>query len=219
MSNDRAYHPTDATKKLIVIKEWIVKYGPETEGLCRICNQPIKVRAEKSAAMAAHFVHRAGALCPTITLNHKPYEALKTLPRDPSVADNAKKYVRDNAVAIYEKCRKILPHLSWKEFHALIEKASSVDVWSLKDMPHFFLPYVLLTCTDKFDAQKPTRPNDCFFVLEPFPPGVTNLWNISGGYKKYLWRVDLPSRIATEIEIVNELPPPWYIKKLNDLLA
>lgn len=218
MLNGRAYHPTDATKTLIGIDDWLVKYGPEIQGRCRMCHLPIKVRAEKSAAMAAHFVHQSGAPCPTIEPNHKPYELLKALPRDPSVADAARQYVRDNAVAIYEKCRKILPHLSWKEFLALIEKANSIDVWSLKDMPQFFLPYVLMTCADKFDAQKPIRPYDCFFVLEPFPSGATNLWNISAGYKKYLWRVDLPARTAGEVEIVDDLPLPWYIAKLNRLL-
>lgn len=218
MSNDRAYHPKDATKTLIKIDKWLVKYGPEILGCCRVCNLPIKVRAEKSAATATHFVHQSGALCPTIEENHKPYESLKALPRDPMVADAARQYVRDNAVAIYEKCRKVLPRLSWKEFFALIEKANSVDIWSLKDMPHFFLPYVLMTCADKFDAIKPDRPNDCFFVLEPFPTGTTNLWNISAGYKKYLWRVDLPARTAWEFEIVDDLPLPWYIAKVNKLL-
>lgn len=218
MSNNRAYHPKDATKSLIGIDGWLVKYGPEAEGCCRICNLPIKVRAEKSAAIAAHFVHHSNAPCPTIEPNHKPYESLKALPRDALVADAARQYVRDNAVAIYEKCRKLLPHLSWKEFHALIEKANSVDVWSLKGMPHFFLPYVLMTCAGKFDAQKPDRANDCFFVLEPFPPEATNRWNISAGYKKYLWRIDLPAKTPVEVEIVDELPLPWYITKLNRLL-
>lgn len=219
MSNDQAYHPNDTTKTLVKIADWLKKHGPEVDGCCRLCNLPIKVRAEKSAAKTAHFSHYSGAPCPTVASNHVPYAALKALPRDPSVAAAAKEYIHDNATAVYEKCRsEILPHLSWKEFLALIEKANSIDIWSLKDMPHFFLPYVLMTCVDKFTAQKPNRLHDCFFVLEPFPTGTTNLWNVSTGYKKYLWRIDLPSRNAVQIEITNNLPIPWYIAKLNKLL-
>lgn len=219
MSNDMAYHHDDANKILVDIATWIKKYGPEVEGRCRLCDLPIKVRAERSADRKAHFTHHPGALCPTVEDNHVPYNALKGLPRDPSVAIAAKKYVRDNALAIYEKCRnKLLAQLSWKEFHLLIEKANLINVWALKDMPHFFLPYVLMTCSEKFTAQNQKRPYDCFFVLEPFPTGATDLWNFSMSYKKYLWRIDLPKRNAEKIEITNDLDTPWYIAKMNKLL-
>jgi len=220
MSNEWAYHPSDKCKTLVHISEWQSKYGPEVEGRCRVCDLPIKVRAEKSASRKAHFSHFPHAPCPTIIENHIPYSALSALPRDPSVAAAAKAFVRDNAVAIYEKClREILPRLSWKEFLSLVEKADEIDIWSLKDMPHFFLPYVLMTCTDKFTAQTPKRPYDCFFVLEPFPAGSSNLWNISAGYKKYLWRVDLPARGVEKIEISDVLGVPWFLAKLYKIVA
>jgi hypothetical protein len=220
MSNEWAYHPSDKSKALVNISEWQTKYGPEAEGRCRVCDLPIKIRAEKSASCKAHFAHFPHTPCPTIIKNHVPYAALSALPRDPSVADAAKAFVRDNAVTIYEKCQKeILPRLSWKEFLSLVEKANEIDVWSLKDMPHFFLPYVLMTCADKFNAQSPKRPHDCFFVLEPFPSGASNLWNFSTGYKKYLWRVDLPARDVEKIEINPDLGVPWFLAKLYKTLA
>lgn len=213
--NIYAYHTDDKSRKLVHIDEWVVLYHPKTDGKCRICHEAVYVRAAASQKQT-HFAHYHNSACPTVKENHKPYESLSSLPRDPSLALAAKKWLRDNIVNAYEKIRKFPDSLQWLEFHKLIDTANKLDIWSLKDMPFDCIPYVLLMCTEKFEKTK-YRKRECFFVLEPSPE-KTGLWNNNGFYKQYLWEVTLPSRDVIHHEIMLDTPTAWYIEKANKLL-
>jgi len=213
-----AYHSSDKTKNLVHIDDWVVKYNPSTDGCCRICGKNMFVKADKSQKQT-HFAHYQNSGCPTVIENHKPYDLLKNLPRDNSLSESAKNWVIQNVDGIYNKLKDFVPGLSWKEFHGLLEVANRENVWSLKDMPHDYIPYVLLACTEKFEANKQfNRPKSKYFVLEPSPE-PDKFWNSSGLQKKYIWEIELSSRDVTYHEIELETRESWYMKKVRKLLG
>lgn len=216
--NIYAYNPNEMSKKVIHIDEWVVKYGPSVDGCCRICNTAVFVKADKSQKQT-HFAHYPNSKCPTVVENHKPYEALSKLPRDQSLSAAAKSWVMNNIDGIYQKIKGFVPALTWKELHELLEIAKREDIWSLKDMPHDYIPYVLLTCTEKFEANKRfERPKAKFFVLEPSPdPG--EFWNSKELQKKYIWEIVLPGREVACHEIKLETPESWYMKRIKELVG
>lgn len=215
--NVYAYHPEDRSKELIHIDDWVVKYGPNTDGRCRICNNIVYVKAAISQKQT-HFAHYTGSNCPSIVSNHKPYEVLRDLPRNAAESFAAKQWLLDNAIYVYEKIRSEFRHLSltWIEFLQLVELANKLDIWSLRDMPHGYIPYVLLVCRDVF-VKSQYRKRESYFVLEPSPTGRT-FWNDGTVYKSFIWEVYLPSRDVTYHPIKLSLDEPWYINKLTTLL-
>lgn len=136
--NVYAYHPSDPLRELIHIDQWVVKYGVEEDGRCRICHKLLSVKADKSQRQT-HFAHEIHSGCPTVTENHVPYAGFSSLPRDPHVEASAKAYALQNIEGIYLKMKKLVPALSWKEMLELLEVARSERVWSLKDMPHEYI--------------------------------------------------------------------------------
>jgi len=213
-----AYHPDDPTKKPIHIDNWVVDYGPNVDGCCRICNTTIFVKADKSQKQT-HFAHYKDSGCPTVVVNHKPYNRFKNLPRDPAVAEGAKGWAFQNIESIYHKLKGFVKALTWVELHGLLETAQHEDIWSLKDMPHDYIPYVLLACTTEFEANKKFgRLKSSFFVLEPSPENG-DFWNSEGLHKQFIWEITLPSRDVKHHEIKLETPEPWYMRKVHDLLA
>ena len=211
-----AYHPNDGTKKFVHIDDWVVKYGPTVDGCCRICNSNMYVKADKSQKQT-HFAHYKNSCCPTVIDNHKPYDSFKNLPRDFTISASAKNWTIQHVDAIYNKLRKFVA-LSWKEFHGLLEVANREDIWSLKEMPHDCIPYVLLACTEKFEANKLFKRNYAkYFVLEP-SPDPDDFWNSSELQKKYIWEIELPSRKVKHYEIELETQDSWYMRKVVDLL-
>ncbi|HTF97454.1 MAG TPA: hypothetical protein VL995_15045 [Cellvibrio sp.] len=216
--NNYAYHPDDVAKTQVHIDAWVVKYGPGADGRCRICNTPVSVKADKSQKQT-HFAHHRDSGCPTVVANHVPYRQFENLPRDPLISASAKEWTLTHIENIYQKLKNFVPGLTWKELHGLLEVARQEDIWSLKDMPHDYIPYVLLTCTDKFEANpKFQRPKECFFVLEPSPEGG-EFWNSDGLQKKYIWEITLPSRTVTYHDIKLDTPGLWYMTRVNELLA
>ncbi|MEC9413280.1 MAG: hypothetical protein VX829_11485 [Pseudomonadota bacterium] len=216
--NVYAYHPSDPTKKPVHMDEWMVEYGPDCDGCCRICNTSVFVKGDKSQKQT-HFAHYKDSGCPTVIENHKPYDCFKNLPRDPALAESAKEWAFQNIDSIYEKLKKFVKALSWLELHDLLEVARREDIWSLKGMPHDYIPYVLLTCTSKFEANKKyRREKSCCFVLEPSPESG-EFWNSEGIQKRYLWEITLPSKDVVHHQIKLETPEPWYMHRINDLLS
>lgn len=215
--NVYAYHPTDDSRTLIHIDEWVVKYGIRTDGCCRVCHQKVYVKASMSQKQT-HFAHYNGSGCPSVADNRKPYEVLSNLPRDETIAAAAKEWLKNHVAEVYEKLRREFKELGllWTEFFQLVETANKLDIWSLKDMPYECIPYVLLMCRDKFEKNQ-YRKTSCYFVLEPSPQGLS-YWNENGKYKRLIWEVSLPTRNVKKHEINKNLGTPWYISKINTLL-
>lgn len=175
-----AYHPSDSMRHPVYIDKWVTDHGVDEEGRCSICHKVMRVKADKSQRQT-HFAHVQDTGCPTVAENHVPYKVFRSLPRDPAIAEAAKAYTLDNIEGIYLKMKKFVAALSWKEMHELLEVARKEDIWSLKDMPHGCIPYVLLTCTERFKANKQFgRKHDTFFVLET-TPDTGEYWNFPRG--------------------------------------
>ncbi|MEZ8995890.1 hypothetical protein AB4562_03900 [Vibrio sp. 10N.222.54.A1] len=213
-----AYHLNDPEKKLISIDEWVKKYSPNTVGGCRVCHEQMTIRGARSQ-QKTHFTHKPNSSCPTIVKNHRPYDVLRDVERDPTLASFAKQWAIDNLESIHYKVKKYVPGLTWKEFHQLLTVANEVDIWSLKSLSHDYIPYLLLTCTDKFEKNKYGRKYDCFFVLETSPTTGGVLWNDTTEGKKYIWQVNITStREVTHHEISLDTPLPWYTAQCLELL-
>jgi hypothetical protein len=208
-----AFDPKNVLAGPIHIDKWIANLG-EKDGLCGVCHEPVSVRAMRSMRQT-HFVHASGSTCPTVIDSRKPFEWLTALPRDPSVEALAKDYVLKHLEAIYLKCKDFAPGLSWKEFLALLQEATKLRVWSLKDMPTNYLPYVLLTCVAVFPANKFGRPRDICFALEPSPL-KGDVWNFPSGRKRYLWVIDHKNRSVEHHAM--EFNDPWYRVQATTLL-
>jgi hypothetical protein len=215
--NLHAYHPNDPLRKPIHIDEWLVKYGRYVDGRCRICKTPMSVKAATSQRQT-HFAHQKDSGCPTVDENHVPYAGFRQLSRDKAVAANAKAFALEHIEVIYQKMKTFAAGLTWKEMHELLETARAEDIWSLKDMPYEYIPYVLLSCTESFKRNNFGRKSDVFFVLEP-SPDKGEYWNFPAGHKRYLWEIMLPSRTVTFHEIEMEMSPPWYMQKVRELLS
>lgn len=215
--NVYAYHPSDKTKTLTHIDEWVVKYGIRTNGHCRVCHTEVHVKAATSQKQT-HFSHYSGSACPSVSDNRKPYEIFSNLPRDKQGAEEAKAWLRENITEVYEKLRREFRDLNllWNDFFELVENANKLDIWSLKGMPHCYIPYVLLMCIEKFEKRN-NRPRTSYFVLEPSPTGMS-YWNESGFYKRAIWEITLPSRDVKKQDVDIALGTPWYINKINILL-
>lgn len=211
-----AYHPSDPNRTLIHIDTWLVRYDRHVDGRCRICNTPMTVKAANSQRQT-HFAHQQNSGCPTVDENHVPYTSFRRLPRDKAIAASAKTFTVEHIEGIYQKMKKFVPGLSWKEMCELLEAARAEDIWSLKDMPYEYIPYVLLSCTKRFKRNDFGRKSDVFFVLEP-SPDRGDYWNFPVGYKRYLWEITLPARIVTHHEIELNIPAPWYMQKVHELL-
>jgi hypothetical protein len=216
--NIYAYHPNNSTKRLVHIDDWVVEYGPNSDGRCRICDTAVFVKGDKSQKQT-HFAHYKDSGCPAVVENHKPYDCFKNFPRDAALAESEKEWAFQNIDCIYEKIRKFVKALTWSELHDLLEIARREDIWSLKDMPHDYIPYVLLTCTNKFEENKKYgRAKSCFFVLEPSPDSG-EFWNSKGLQKQYIWEITIPSKDVIHHQIKLETPEPWYMKRVNELLS
>ena len=214
-----AYHPSDTTRSLIHIDDWVTTYKPNVDGKCRVCHEAVYVKAAKTQKQT-HFAHYQKSSCPTVKINHKPYDKLKDHPRDSALSVEAKAWLSANLISVYEKLKTFVKALSWKEFHALIDTANKVDIWSLKDMPHDYIPYVLLMCTEEFKKNTYGRKSNCFFVLETSQNSSSNTnWNDSNLQKKYIWKVNTPSREVTHILIELKTETPWFITKSHSLLG
>lgn len=215
-----AYHPNDVSKKLVHIEDWLVNHHNQ-DGCCRICNEPIYVKGDKSQKQT-HFCHYPKSLCPSVLPNHEPYKFFQNFPRDPFLAIDAKRWLKDNMINVYEKIKSQFPSLkfTWSDLIKTIEEANKLNIWSLEDMPHDYIPYVLLTCIDKFSVNN-YRKQECFFVLEPTPSNntyYTGYWNQTGLSKKYVWEIQLPLKIVVQHEVNLSTPIAWYIGKINRIL-
>ena len=208
-----AIDPKNITGAPLHIDQWITALG-DMDGLCAVCYEPVSVRAVRSQRQT-HFVHADGSTCPTVSAGRKPFEWLTSLPRDPRIEAQAKAHVLSKLEAIYMKCKEFAPGLTWKEFLALLQEATNKSVWSLKDMPLTYLPYVLLTCIDYFPANKFGRPRDICFALEPSPT-KGDVWNFPAKRKRYLWEIDHKNRSVKHH--IMEFNDPWYRVQATALL-
>ncbi|EAT4593469.1 hypothetical protein M8D54_004962 [Salmonella enterica] len=220
-----AYDPADVTRALVEADEWVVLHRTPTgykDGCCPVCKGLVYIRGHDSTGHRPHFVHYKNSMCPTVPENHNPYNQFRNLPRDINLAKENKKWVWENLNTIRDKIRAEFPSLqfSWGDFISVIRGADQYSIWSLKDMPTGYIPYVLLACVDRF-YQTGYRKHECYFVLEPTPDGPVEAgayWNQTGSIKRSLWQVQLPSRNVIQHEIKTDVQPVWYMGQIDFLL-
>jgi hypothetical protein len=95
--------------------------------------------------------------------------------------------------------RRLNKKLSWNELIEPIKSANDLDAWSLRDMSTGYIPYILLTCTDKFAKGKGAfdRDKEVLFALESSPDGAVT-WNSSNLKKEYIGEIEVSNRKITK---------------------
>ncbi|WP_339784473.1 hypothetical protein NSQ38_24070 [Paenibacillus sp. FSL R7-0313] len=197
--------------KLLEVQEWLKVCSNRREGLCPVCDEEISLRADKSENTRTHFTHRKGSQCPTIEKNHKPFEHLVASDIDNENGEYIKSLTIANSYSIYEKCKGLADNLSVKEFRELIDFATSKGVWNFKGLTFMYVPYILLTCRERFiKKDSDYRKKDFYFVLDPNLNKVDELWNDTKSKKQKLWKINVDNNSVEEYSINEILVPEWF---------
>ncbi|MBP2111693.1 hypothetical protein [Paenibacillus silagei] len=198
------------TNELYGIDDWLKNCENRKEGLCRVCGEKIYIRADKSENTKTHFSHYRDSKCPTIEKNHRPFAHLNASELDLENGEIIKGKVAEHSFLIFEKCKGMAENLNAKEFRDLIDFATQKEVWNYKGLTFTYVPYILLTCREKFTkGERNYRKSDFYFVFDPNIKNVDELWNQSGKKQK-LWKVDCKDNNVTEYSIDSALLPKWY---------
>lgn len=77
-------------------------------------------------------------------------------------------------------------------FKELITNFNSKNIWAYKGLSLKYIPYILLTCREKFKKKEDlTLSNQSlFFILETDTKYADDLWNKQSSMKQNLWKVD-----------------------------
>lgn len=201
----------DPTKRLIPMDEWLVHHRSATP-YCRVCGSDLSLSGERSTKVVTHFVHAQGANCPLSQAGGRAFERFHDTERaSESEARAIKQYTLDHIESIYERARALCPGLSWNEFLPLLTKADEYRLWALKGLNPGYLPYLLLCCAERFNANKAVRRvHTIFFVLEPGASDA-EFWHLLAAEKQVIWRVETTNPLlVTPIRMTTGEVTPWY---------
>ncbi|MBP1311724.1 hypothetical protein JOD82_004861 [Paenibacillus sp. 1182] len=198
--------------KLYEVEVWLKNCGNRREGICQVCGDNVYLRADKSEDRRTHFAHKKGSPCPTIVENHRPFEQLNASDTDLENAKIVKLLINSYSYLLYEKCKRMSESLTVKEFRELIEFANTKGVWNYKGLTFTYVPYILLTCREKFSKKDSEfRKRDFYFVFDPNVKNVDELWNDTKRKKQKLWKIYLSNdNSIVEYLIDDSLEPEWF---------
>jgi hypothetical protein len=152
-------------------------------------------------------LHKGGSECPSIA-GAGPYAGLADVPTDPAAKQRIQLLVIERCNELYQNCRQLAPGLSISEFEGLVNAAHALNVWSYRNLPPEFLPYVLVLCGGRFE--KSAYRKTAFFFMLSLKQRVDALW-IHATPAMYILRVAIPTGETRLIPITNErlLTPDW----------
>ncbi|MCC5095362.1 MULTISPECIES: hypothetical protein [Xanthomonas] len=213
----KAVLKSDPAKRLIPIKEWLVKHHGQTPS-CPICNCNLRVDAQLSKTVGTYFSHPQGSGCPTTPTSGAAFRYLQGIPRGTAAeAASVRQYALDNLESIYYRAKEICPELKWTEFLPLLDKARELDAWSLQAFDKLYIPYLLLCCAESFDGIRGSdRPRKIFFVLEP-EASKASFWQRTGE-KRRIWRVVESTKDVDDIQMILQECEPWYRQRARRAL-
>ena len=193
------------------VDTWLKKCENRRDGICSICGDRVYLRADKSEERRTHFAHIKGSTCPSIIENHQPFKHLSVSDFDNENAIMIKSLILENAYLVYEKCKRMADGLTVKEFRELIDFATSKAVWNYKGLSFKYVPYILLTCRERYTKKDfEYRKREFYFVLDPNVSHVDELWNDTVNKKQKLWKIYLGEKDIEEYQIGDQLEPDWF---------
>ncbi|MBU7318217.1 competence protein CoiA [Paenibacillus oleatilyticus] len=195
------------------IEEWSKNCQNRSIGECPICDEDVFIKADKSPNRSTHFSHYPNSKCPTIKGNRRPFVDLAPSEIDEENAIQIKSYVIENLYAIYLKCNSLADGIKFNVFRDLIITFNQKNIWNYKGLTLKYIPYILLTCRDKFPKNESGfRKDDFYFVFEPNMRYGDDLWNKPHKVKQKIWKVLLSNGNFEEYEILDEwiIEPEWF---------
>lgn len=211
-----AADPQSPSGQVISVEEW---HRSRRDDLaeCLVCGGQVKRRPAHGGG-TLHFFHLQGSNCPTIAQAGKRYDPLKNLPRDPSLAPSNRAYFFRHLVGMHDRMRKVLGTIKLLDVLEMCQDAKKMDVWSLKGMSVEMIPYVLLTCKDKFDPVG-NRLYPLYYVIQS-PPAGASYWNFPSSKSRHILEVNAsnPSDF-TVMPMDLSLPQNSTVEKIRKILG
>lgn len=170
-----AFDSSAPNSDAVHIDDWLASRTTRGKPICGCCSATFTIVAANSLSTSAHFAHPPGAVCHTIGRNAVPYDHLKQIPRDTSVAQNLRKEFGLHVEHIFNKCSGLAKNLSFKEFVDCFDEFHKAGAWEYHGLTLEYIPYLLLCFRDIFKARPPYRDLDFYFLLEP-RTNLGDLW-------------------------------------------
>lgn len=215
----RLYHPANP-EQLLTVNEWLVTYGAHVRGVCPVCEQPARVRAQSSARTATHFSHFTEANCPTTHERHDPYRLLAGMPVDKAGAVSLRAEARFHVRELFLSCQYLATGLTPAEFRSLLREATVRRVWEYRGLSYAVLPYVLVTLTREFATIPERRTDRMYFAFPAGARRLDDLWNSPHRIQRVLWRITPRVGEVTRFPLELGHPPgePGWASSLRDAI-
>lgn len=201
--------------------EWFLKHG-KAQGICGFCGTMMTIKANHTSDKREHFWHGSGdSYCPTKTKNAAAYEGLSDGTVDKEAGQLMRTNVNENIFQIYLACIKIInKSLAFWEFKDLLQKANEKKIWDYKGITLEYVPYILLTFSEKLTGlfQGVNGWVEYRIIFDPKLKSYDNLW-ISSNQKQNILKIEKNSGDILEVVEISknifEDNEPDYFKKLS----
>lgn len=210
-----AYDAVDPQCTPITLKDWLAHHRGAMPK-CLICHEDLKIGAPRSQTISTYFSHKQNSLCPTVS-NSPPSSSIGRATTVPGAASAAKAHARKHLMGVYMSMRMRVPIMRWRDVEDACVRAKQLGVWNLVGLTPEYVPWVLLSCVDKWSGGA-TGKDEVAFFLEPNVQGG-GPWDFSGARKRFLHEVDLKTGALTPHVIPFVAPNGDILTRIDTLLA
>lgn len=188
------------------VDEWLLTKHNRGNPLCKVktCQRVMAIVGERSVNRATHFRHPAHTDCPSVLVNATAYAQLQGVLVDIGYAKTIKRLFLENLHRVFQKCKYLIPNLSFKEFYEIVEFANNLNIWGYVDINIEYIPYVLCTCRDVFQKNPPYREYPFHFVFANVQR-VDELWINASHNTNIIYRVHRDTQDVDIIDIKLDL--------------
>lgn len=212
MSLQYAYDAADAQAAPIRLFDWLAHHRNSTPR-CLICHEDLKVNAVNSQDISAYFSHKQNSSCPTVN-NSPPSSSIGRAPKQRDAAAAARAHTLEHLMGVYIKMRERVPDMRWSGMEDACQRARALGVWDLVGLTAEYVPWVLLSCVDRWAVGK----KNASFFLEPQVNGK-GPWDFSGARKRFLYEVDAKTGSITPHQIDFIAPKSNILARIERLLS
>ncbi|MBF7694037.1 hypothetical protein [Acinetobacter pollinis] len=213
------YRAIDMQTGLVQSVEWFIRNGKK-KGLCGYCGTELTIKNSSNPLRPEFFWHsNQNTNCKTIGKNGIKYEGLKEGVIDKQAGAIIRKKIRENICQIYLACLKITNiSIPFGDFKKCVEEASKKGVWDYKGLTFNYIPFIILTFSEKLSFYSIEDKGFIGYrlIFEPSVKSYDELW-INPNLKINAWKIEKEKGelldivpIPTEIYSDEDLEPKYF---------